>query len=80
VASLRKKFERHLRLIRAQRRMTQEQFAEVLEMSVDLLSLMERGVSVASFETLERMATRLRLSSLNCLRSTELQDAAIRPA
>lgn len=42
--------------------MTQEQFAETLEMSVDFLSLMERGISAPSFETLERMAKRLRLS------------------
>lgn len=41
--------------------MTQEQFAEMLEMSVDFLSLMERGVSAPSFETLERMAKRLRV-------------------
>lgn len=61
MASLRKKFGQHLRAIRAQRRMTQEQFAELLEVSVDFLSLIERGVSAPSFETLERMAKRLRL-------------------
>jgi transcriptional regulator with XRE-family HTH domain len=42
--------------------MTQEQFAETLDMSVDFLSLVERGVNAPSFETLERMAKRLRLS------------------
>jgi transcriptional regulator with XRE-family HTH domain len=42
--------------------MTQERFAETLDISVDFLSLMERGVSAPSFETLERMAKRLRLS------------------
>jgi transcriptional regulator with XRE-family HTH domain len=61
VASLRKKFGQHLRFIRAQRRMTQERFAETLDISVDFLSLIERGVSAPSFETLERMAKRLRL-------------------
>jgi transcriptional regulator with XRE-family HTH domain len=61
VASLRKKFGQNLRLIRAERRMTQERFAETLDISVDFLSLMERGVSAPSFETLERMAKRLRL-------------------
>jgi len=49
-------------MIRAQRRMTQEQFAETLEVSVDFLSLMERAINAPSFETLERMAKRLRLS------------------
>lgn len=62
MASLRKKFGQHLRTIRAQRRMTQEQFAETLDISVDFLSLMERGVNAPSFETLERVAKRLRLS------------------
>jgi transcriptional regulator with XRE-family HTH domain len=62
VASLRKKFGQHLRKIRAKRRMTQEQFAETLDVSVDFLSLVERGINAPSFETLERMAKRLRLS------------------
>jgi transcriptional regulator with XRE-family HTH domain len=56
-----------LRSIRAQCRMTQEQFAETLDISVDFLSLIERGliergINAPSFETLERMAKRLRLS------------------
>lgn len=42
--------------------MTQERFAEVLNISVDFLSLVERGISAPSFETLERMAKRLRMS------------------
>ena len=62
MASLRKKFGHHLRAIRTQRQMTQEEFAEMLEMSVDFLSLIERGRNAPSFETLERMARRLRLS------------------
>jgi len=42
--------------------MTQEQFAETLDVSVDFLSLMERGRSAPSFETLEQLAKRLRMS------------------
>ena len=42
--------------------MTQEQFAEMLEMSVDFLSLIERGRNAPSFETLERIAKRLKVS------------------
>lgn len=41
--------------------MTQEQFAEALNISVDFLSLMERGRNAPSFETLDRMAKRLRV-------------------
>jgi transcriptional regulator with XRE-family HTH domain len=41
--------------------MTQERFAELLNISVDFLSLMERGVSAPSFETLEKIAKKLRV-------------------
>jgi len=61
VATLRKKFGHRLRQIRAQRRMTQERFAEALDISVDFLSLVERGISAPSFETIEKMSKRLRL-------------------
>jgi transcriptional regulator with XRE-family HTH domain len=42
--------------------MSQERFAEALGISVDFLSLIERGRNAPSFETLDRMARRLRLS------------------
>jgi transcriptional regulator with XRE-family HTH domain len=42
--------------------MSQERFAETLGISVDFLSLIERGRNAPSFETLDRMARRLRLS------------------
>ena len=41
--------------------MTQERLAETLDISVDFLSLVERGISAPSFETLEKIAKRLRL-------------------
>jgi len=41
--------------------MTQERFAELLDISVDFLSLIERGRNALSFETLEKMAKRLRV-------------------
>jgi transcriptional regulator with XRE-family HTH domain len=62
VATLRKKFGARLRQIRAHRRMTQEQFAEMLEISVDFLSLIERGRNAPSFETLDKIAKLLRVS------------------
>jgi transcriptional regulator with XRE-family HTH domain len=61
VATLRKKFGQRLREIRLSRRMTQERFAEALDISVDFLSLIERGRNAPSFETLDRMAKRLRI-------------------
>lgn len=62
VATLRQQFGRHLRAIRLQRRMTQERFAEVVGISVDFLSLIERGRNAPSFETLEQIAKSLRVS------------------
>jgi len=41
--------------------MTQEQFAEAADISVDFLSLMERGRNAPSFETLEKIAKSLRI-------------------
>jgi transcriptional regulator with XRE-family HTH domain len=42
--------------------MSQERFAETLGISVDFLSLIERGRNAPSFETLDRMAKRLRVT------------------
>ena len=61
MATLRKKFGKRLRQIRLGRRMTQEQFAETLDISVDFLSLIERGRNAPSFETLDRIAKRLKM-------------------
>jgi transcriptional regulator with XRE-family HTH domain len=41
--------------------MSQEKFAEHVGISVDFLSLIERGRNAPSFETIERMARRLRM-------------------
>lgn len=61
MATLRKSFGQRLRQIRLKRRMSQEQFAELLDISVDFLSLIERGRNAPSFETLEKIAKRLRM-------------------
>ncbi len=59
--SLRKQFGRRLLAIRHERKLTQEQFAELVGISVDFLSLIERGRNAPSFETIEQMAKSLRL-------------------
>ena len=59
--SLRQDFGNRLKAIRRDRELTQEQFAELVGISVDFLSLIERGVNAPSFEVLERMAGRLDL-------------------
>lgn len=59
--SLRRQFGNRLRAIRKERKLTQEQFAELVEISVDFLSLIERGVNAPSFDVLEHIARRLRV-------------------
>jgi transcriptional regulator with XRE-family HTH domain len=61
VPTLRKRFGQRVLGIRREKGMTQERFAELLDISVDFLSLIERGINAPSFETLERMAKRLRV-------------------
>jgi transcriptional regulator with XRE-family HTH domain len=61
MSSLRKRFGSRLRSIRRARDLPQERFAELLGISVDFLSLIERGINAPSFETLEQISDRLRL-------------------
>ena len=61
MASLRVQFGKRLRRLRLARDMTQEQFAEAASVSVDFLSLVERGINSPSFETLERFAKALKV-------------------
>jgi transcriptional regulator with XRE-family HTH domain len=59
LTSLREKFGNRIRSIRLSRKKSQEEFAELLEISVDFLSLIERGINVPSFENLEVFSARL---------------------
>jgi transcriptional regulator with XRE-family HTH domain len=59
--SLRRQFGTRLKAIRLERELTQEQFSELVGISVDFLSLIERGVNAPSFETLEQIGKRLEL-------------------
>jgi len=56
LTELREQFGRRIRQIRAEMDKTQEQFAEMAGMSVDFLSLIERGRNAPSFKKLERMS------------------------
>ena len=58
---LRKKFGKRLKQVRKYRGLTQEQLAERLEISVEMMSFMERGIHASSFETQARLAEELRL-------------------
>ena len=59
MSTLRKQFGKKLRSIRKKRSMTQEQFAELLDISIDFLSLVERGLNAPSFESIEAFSITL---------------------
>ncbi len=61
MASLREQFGLRMRAIRLSKQMSQEQFAELLGISVDFLSLIERGINAPSFENLELFSVQLGL-------------------
>lgn len=63
MSDLKIKFGRRLRALRKTKEMTQERLAEAADISVDFLSLMERGVNGPSFETLEKLAKALDVSA-----------------
>ncbi len=50
-------FGKHLRKIRRREDLTKEKLAEILGVSVEFVSNMERGVNAPSFETIEKIAT-----------------------
>ena len=58
---LREKFGQRLRALRLERKLSQEQFAELLGISVDFLSLIERGINAPSFENLDAFSTQLKM-------------------
>jgi transcriptional regulator with XRE-family HTH domain len=59
---LRKKFGKRLQTLRRQAGLTQEQLAEATEISVDFISLVERGINSPSFDNLEKLAKALGVS------------------
>ncbi len=59
--SLRERFGHRLRTIRLARKLSQEQFAELLGISVDFLSLIERGINAPSFENLDAFSAQLKI-------------------
>ena len=56
-----KKFGKRLKQVRKYRGLTQEQLAERLELSVERVSFMERGIHAPSFATRARLAEESRL-------------------
>lgn len=61
MSTLRSKFGQRLKHLRQARGFTQEELAEALNMSVEFVSFMERGVNGPSFDTLEKLAAILQV-------------------
>jgi transcriptional regulator with XRE-family HTH domain len=57
--SLQQRFAARVRGIRRKRGLTQQQLAERIERSTNAVSALERGVSLPTFETIERLAEAL---------------------
>ncbi|MBL7181416.1 MAG: helix-turn-helix transcriptional regulator [Pseudomonadota bacterium] len=53
------RFGMRLRMLRMQQQMTQEQLADAAKISVDFLSLIERGRNAPSFTNIEKLAKAL---------------------
>lgn len=61
-SQLRERFGQRVRWLRSEHGLTQEQLAERAGISVDFLSLIERGKSSPSFENLDELADALEVS------------------
>lgn len=61
-SQLRERFGQRVRWLRSEHSLTQEQLAERAGISVDFLSLIERGKSSPSFENLDELADALEVS------------------
>lgn len=59
MSTLRLRFGKRIRELRALKGLTQEELAEAVGVSTDFISLIERGQRAPSFENLERLAEAL---------------------
>lgn len=73
MAALRAQFGERLRLLRRQADLSQEELAECADLSLDFISLVERGINAPSFESLEKLAAALSVQVMELFRF----DAAI---
>ena len=60
--TLKYKVGHKIKTLRKEKNFTQEQLAEKAGISVDFLSLIERGKNAPSLESLEKLATALKIS------------------
>ncbi len=63
--SLQVKFGKQLRKTRRAKGFTQEELAEATGLSVDFISLVERGLNAPSFNSIEKLADKLGVEVFN---------------
>lgn len=56
MSTIKARFGKRLRKFRRNKDLTQEQLAERVGISVDFVSLIERGLSAPSFDTIQKMS------------------------
>jgi transcriptional regulator with XRE-family HTH domain len=77
-SSLRERFGDRMRHLRLERRQTQEEFwIDLLKMSVDFGSMVERGNTAPSFETIETICSSLALTEAELFTFPPDSDAAV---
>ncbi|MGI8668963.1 MAG: helix-turn-helix domain-containing protein [Aridibacter sp.] len=76
MANLRTLFGKRLRKIRRSRDLTQESLAEILGISVEFISNMERGVNAPSFETIEKLAQAFDLPFTELFNFEDINDGS----
>lgn len=59
MSDIRKEFGKRLKALRIEAELTQEQLAGKADISVDFLSLIERGINAPSFDNLENLSRAL---------------------
>ena len=62
MTNLKRKFGEKIKKLRVEKGVTQEQLADEAGISVDFLSLIERGRNAPSFKNLEKIARALKVS------------------
>lgn len=63
MGELRRKFGHRLQYLRKERNLTQEELAERMNLSVDFISNIERGINAPSFDNLEKLSEVLWMST-----------------
>lgn len=56
MASLKQQFGKRLKALRSQKGMTQEQLADAVDLTVESISNIERGIHAPKFDNLEKIA------------------------